>query len=190
MCNVYFRNELHTGCRRVLMPFSIRVTSCWYELVVIFTCRLCIDIAMSNQHVVLFCEYSDNRYFRQSITALLRSHLYLIWITSFESTWFTWFPHNIFQILPRYFFSPECKFIWFLLHNWNYQLLGIMLNYFGWLLWGERDWKEKKMITKKKKKRTKEQNYIIKKNQMKSNKSEFGDERGKKWRKKSPCNPN
>ena len=49
------------GCRRVLMPFNIRVTSCRYELAVIFTCRLCIDIAMSNRHVVSFRDYSDNR---------------------------------------------------------------------------------------------------------------------------------
>ena len=48
-------------CRRVLMPFNIRVTSCRYELAVIFTCRLCIDIAMSNRHVVSFRDYSDNR---------------------------------------------------------------------------------------------------------------------------------
>ena len=59
--NVYIRNELPPGCRRVLMPFNIRVTSCRYELAVIFTCRLCIDIAMSNRHVVSFREYSDNR---------------------------------------------------------------------------------------------------------------------------------
>ena len=150
MCNVYFRNKLPMGCRCVL-----RVTSCRYELAVIFTCRLCIDIAMSNQHVVSFREYSDNRYFRQSITALLRSHFYLIWITSFESTWFTWFPHNIFQILPCYFFFHlNVKFIWFLLHNWNYQLLGIVLNYFGWLSWGW-TWLERKKWFKKKKKRTK-----------------------------------
>ena len=71
MCSVYFRNKLPTGLPVHLMPFSIRVTSCQYELAVIFTCRLCIDIAMSNQHVISFCEYSDNRYFRQSITALM-----------------------------------------------------------------------------------------------------------------------
>ena len=70
MCNVYFRNELPTGLPAHLMPFSIWVTSCRYELAVIFMCRLCIDIGMSNRHVVSFCEYSDNRYFRQSITAL------------------------------------------------------------------------------------------------------------------------
>ena len=48
MCNVYFRNELPTRLPARLMPFSIRVTSCRYELAVIFTCRLCIDITMSN----------------------------------------------------------------------------------------------------------------------------------------------
>ena len=31
------------GCWHVLMPFNIRVSSCRYELAVIFTCRLCID---------------------------------------------------------------------------------------------------------------------------------------------------
>ena len=61
MCDVYIRNKLPPGCRRILMPFNIRVTSCRYELAVIFTCRLCIDIAMSNRHVVSFREYSDNR---------------------------------------------------------------------------------------------------------------------------------
>ena len=71
MCNVYFRNELPTGLPAHLMPFSIRVTSCRCELAVIFTCCLCIDIAMSNQHVELFREYFDNRYFWQSITALI-----------------------------------------------------------------------------------------------------------------------
>ena len=75
MCNVYFRNKLPTGLPAHLMSFSIRVTSCQYELVVIFTCRLCIDIAKSNRHVVSFREYSDNRYFRQSITALPRGKL-------------------------------------------------------------------------------------------------------------------
>ena len=69
-CNVYFRNKLPTGLPGCLMPFSIRVTSCRYKLAVIFTCRLCIDIAMSNLHVISFREYSDNRYFLQSITAL------------------------------------------------------------------------------------------------------------------------
>ena len=55
------------------VPFSIRVTSCRYELaaIFVFVCRLCIDIAMSNRHVVSFREYCDNRYFRQLITALL-----------------------------------------------------------------------------------------------------------------------
>ena len=62
--------ELSTGLPARWIPFSIRVTSCRYELVVIFTCRLCIDFVMSNQHVESFCEYSDNQYFRQSITAL------------------------------------------------------------------------------------------------------------------------
>ena len=71
MCNVYFRNKLPTGLLARLMPFSIRVTSCRYKLAMIFTCRLCIDIAISNQHVVSFHEYSDNRYFWQSITALI-----------------------------------------------------------------------------------------------------------------------
>ena len=61
MCNVYIRNELPTGFRPVLMPFNIRVTSCRYELAVIFTWCLCIDIAMSNRHFVSFREYSDNR---------------------------------------------------------------------------------------------------------------------------------
>ena len=60
MCNIYVRNKLPSGCQCVLMPFNIRVTSCRYELAVIFTCRLCIDIAMSNRHVS-FGEYSDNR---------------------------------------------------------------------------------------------------------------------------------
>ena len=73
MCNVYFRDELSTGLPAHLKPFSIRVTSCQYELAVIFMCRLCIDIAMSNRHVVSFCEYSNNRYFQQSITALWNS---------------------------------------------------------------------------------------------------------------------
>ena len=50
------------GCRLVLMPFNIRVTSCRYELAVIFMCRLCIDIAMSEQSTCLsFRDYSDNR---------------------------------------------------------------------------------------------------------------------------------
>ena len=61
MCNVYFRYKLPTSWPARLMPFNLRVTSCRYELAVIFTCRLCIDIAMSNQHVVSFHEYSDNR---------------------------------------------------------------------------------------------------------------------------------
>ena len=69
-CQVYFRNELPTRLPARLMAFSIRVTSCRYELAVIFTCRLCIDIARSNRHVVSFLEHSDTRYFRQSITAL------------------------------------------------------------------------------------------------------------------------
>ena len=67
MCNVHFRNKLPTRLPACLIPFSIRVT---HELAVIFMCRLCFDIAMSNQHVVSFHEYSDNQYFRQSITAL------------------------------------------------------------------------------------------------------------------------
>ena len=70
MCNVYIRNELPTGLPAHLMPFSRRVTSCWYKLAVIFMCHLCIDNAMSNRRVVSFCEYSDNQYFQQSITAL------------------------------------------------------------------------------------------------------------------------
>ena len=78
MCNVYFRNELPTGLPAYLMPFSIRVTSCWNEHAVFFTCHLCIDTAISNQHVVSFREYSDNRYFRQSITALNTLCKYLI----------------------------------------------------------------------------------------------------------------
>ena len=61
MCNVYIRNELPTGLPAVLIPFNIRVTSCRYDLAVIFTYRLCIDTAMSNRHVVSFREYSDNR---------------------------------------------------------------------------------------------------------------------------------
>ena len=28
----------------------------------------------------------------------------------------------------------ECKLVLFLLHNWNWPLSGIVLNYFGWLL--------------------------------------------------------
>ena len=60
MCNVHFRNELPTGLPARLMPFSIRVTSCRYDLAVIFTCGLCIDIAISNRHVISFREYSDN----------------------------------------------------------------------------------------------------------------------------------
>ena len=70
MCNVYFRNELLTALPARSMPFSIRVTSCRYELAVILL-LLCIDIAMSNRHVISFREYSANRYFRQSITAQL-----------------------------------------------------------------------------------------------------------------------
>ena len=78
MCNVYFRNKLLTGLPARLMPFSIRVTSCQYELAVIFTCRSCMDIAMSNRHVVSFREYSDNRYFRQLIIALINKYKYYI----------------------------------------------------------------------------------------------------------------
>ena len=36
MWNVYFRNEFPTRLPVHLMPFSIRVTSCWYELAVNF----------------------------------------------------------------------------------------------------------------------------------------------------------
>ena len=49
------------GCRCVSMPFNIRVASCRYEVAVISTCRLCIDIAVSNRYVVSFREYSNNR---------------------------------------------------------------------------------------------------------------------------------
>ena len=66
MCNVYFRNELRTGLLARLMPFSIRVTSCPYKLAVIFTCRLCIDIAIQQSTccIVLWI-------FRQSIISTI-----------------------------------------------------------------------------------------------------------------------
>ena len=84
MCNVYFRNELPTGLLVRLMPFSIRMTSCQYERAVIFTCRLCINIAMSNRHVVSFREYFDNQNSRQSIPALfITQHTF----TSVASLW-------------------------------------------------------------------------------------------------------
>ena len=46
------------------------------------------------------------------------SHLYMIWIASFESTGY--FTSQIFKF--------KCKFVKSLLHNWNYQLLSIVLN--------------------------------------------------------------
>ena len=71
MCNVYFRNILPSGLparyaiqhKAVILP--IRTCGDF------FTCHLCIDIVMSHRHVVSFREYSDNRYFWQSITALV-----------------------------------------------------------------------------------------------------------------------
>ena len=56
---------------------------------------------------------------------------------------YLWFPHNLFKILTHQFLLFECKFVWFLLHNWNCQLLGIVLNYSGWLLVVLGGWKEK-----------------------------------------------
>ena len=55
MCNVYIRNKLLT---RLLARFNAIQHK---GDILIFTCRLCIDIAMSNRHVVSFREYSDNR---------------------------------------------------------------------------------------------------------------------------------
>ena len=74
----------------------------------------------------------------------LIGHLYLIWISSFESTWFTSDFHTICsRFYPRRFLLFERKFVWFLLHNWNWHLLGIVLNYFGWLLVVLGGWKKK-----------------------------------------------
>ena len=56
---------------------------------------------------------------------------------------YLWFPHNLFKILPWRFLLFERKFVWFLLRNWNWQLLGFVLNYFSWLLVGLGGWKEK-----------------------------------------------
>ena len=100
MCNVYFRNKLPNGLPVRLMPFSIRVTSCQYELAVIFTSHLGIDTAMSNRHVVSFCEYSDNRYFQQSITALTRAYLSIKSAHNFRNSLviFTWLKWHIFFI--------------------------------------------------------------------------------------------
>ena len=61
MCYVYFRNELPTGLPAHFNAIQHKGDILPSELAVIFTCRLCIDIAMSNQHVVSFREYSDNR---------------------------------------------------------------------------------------------------------------------------------
>ena len=36
------------------------------------------------------------------------------------------------------------------MHNWNWQLLSIVLNYFGWLLVVLGGWKEKNDLSKKK----------------------------------------
>ena len=58
---------------------------------------------------------------------------------------YLWFPHNLFKILPCWFLLFECKFVWLLLHYWNCQLLGIVLNYFGWVLVVLGGWKEKKI---------------------------------------------
>ena len=56
----------------VAAPFSIRVTSCQYELAVIFFHVICVStLPWIHRHVVSFREYFDNRYFRQSITALV-----------------------------------------------------------------------------------------------------------------------
>ena len=77
----------------------------------------------------------------------LIGHLYFIWISSFESTWLTFDFHTIysrFYLLD--FVSFECKNDWFLLLNWNWQLLGIVLNYFGWLLGVLGGWKGEKSI--------------------------------------------
>ena len=70
MCNVYIRNELPTR-----LPVRFNAIQHRGDILPIRTCgdfyvSFCINIAMSNRHVVSLGEYSDNREFRQSITAL------------------------------------------------------------------------------------------------------------------------
>ena len=79
---------------------------------------------------------------------LIIGHLYLIWISPFESTWCTSDFHTIYSRFYLVdFFYLNINF-WFLMHrrNWNLQLLGIVLNYFGWLLVVLGGWKGKKKI--------------------------------------------
>ena len=61
MCNVYIRNELPTG-----LPVRFNAIQHRGDILPIWTCgdfyvSFCIDIAMSNRHVVSLGEYSDNR---------------------------------------------------------------------------------------------------------------------------------
>ena len=56
-----------------------------------------------------------------------------------------YFFHTIYlRFYPHRFLLFERKFVWFLLHSWNWHLLGIVLNYFGWLLVVLGGWKKKK----------------------------------------------
>ena len=64
------------------------------------------------------------------------------------------------------------------MHNWNWQLLGIVLNYFGWLLVVLGGWKKKK---------NKKIDLNLKKIWFKSNKSDFL--KLKKKKKKKIANP-
>ena len=83
----------------------------------------------------------------------LIGHLYLIWISPFESTWCTSDFHTIYSRLFFVDFFYLNIYFWFLMHrpNWNWQLLGIVLNHFGWLLVVLGGWKEKKIELNKKK---------------------------------------
>ena len=62
MCNVYIRNELLTG-----LPARFNAIQHKGDILPIQTCgdfyvsSVCIDIAMSNRHVVSFRENADNR---------------------------------------------------------------------------------------------------------------------------------
>ena len=103
-----------------------------------------IQISDLNQYFFYFLKITDKSnscslfwsllLFLSTLSAPYRSFI-LIWISSFESTWFTSDFHTICsRFYPRRFLLFERKFVWFLLHNWNWHLLGIVLNYFGWLL--------------------------------------------------------
>ena len=113
----------------------------WFKSIIFIFLKLQTNQSCFGRIIISCSLFWSSLLFLNTLSATY-GHVYLICISSFERTWFL---HNLSKILPCLFLLFECKFVWFLLHNWNWQLLGVELNYFGWLLVVFGGWKEKKI---------------------------------------------